>query len=140
MMVMDEPGKRARDHLISKMPRPVEHRDLRGEPLPDAEMPGAPGDGLAEIDQAAGDPGDGRLVTPGHRGLVQIDGAGEIEDSLDGGVDVGDEFQDGHRGGPQGWIQSRMCTAPTESPATMIFPSGVTAQQSRGACVSRVTR
>jgi hypothetical protein len=65
--------------------------------LPDAEMPGAPGDFIAESHQTAQHAGNRTLT--GFRGgvHVQLHAPGEIEDALNGRVNLGRELDYRHK-------------------------------------------
>jgi hypothetical protein len=66
--------------------------------VPDAEMFSAPGDALVEADQAGRDSfgGDGLFAPMNISGEMDLDAAGEIETSFDGGADDGQIFKCHH--------------------------------------------
>jgi len=70
-----------------------------GEVLPDAEVFGAPGDLLGELNEAGGDASYGESLFAGVNvgQEMDFDAAGEVEASLDGCFDDGDLFELDHR-------------------------------------------
>jgi hypothetical protein len=97
-MIVIETPEGAAHHGIAEMERPLKHCDSTGEMLPDAEMPSAPGDFIAESHQTAQHAGHRTLA--GLRGgvHVQFDAAREIEDALNGRVNLGRELDYRHNG------------------------------------------
>jgi hypothetical protein len=97
-MIVIETPEGAAHHGIAEMEWPLEHCDSTGEMLPDAEMPGAPGDFIAESHQTAQHAGHRTLASFRSGVHVQLHAPGEIEDALNGRVNLGRELDDRHNG------------------------------------------
>ena len=91
MVVLHE-GEGAGEHGVLKGVGRVEAGDLRGEALADAEVTGAPGDSLAEGHKTGGATsllGYCLLAGMDVAKEMDLDGAGEVEDAGERGVDEG---------------------------------------------------
>ena len=83
------------DLLVDEASRPVELGDAGGEPPPEAEMPGLPGDLVAVPETPSGDPGHGSFSRACGGRDVSLDIPCQVEARLDG---CGDERFDGDSG------------------------------------------
>src|SRR5436190_396877 len=81
-MLVAEPGKWPLDLLVDEGVRPIESGDLAREFHRHAEVAGAPGHGLSRTDQPMGPTADSRLARGCHRGQVEIDVPGQVEDPI----------------------------------------------------------
>lgn len=73
-------------HAVAKLVRPFKAGDLASEGLPEAKMFGPPRHTFAKPDEATGHSSDGLFAATAEGVLVQIYGAGEVENALDGCV------------------------------------------------------
>jgi hypothetical protein len=95
-MLVTEPRERARRLFVDEPGRTLEFSDRARERPRSPEVPSAPGDRLAGPDQPARSTTYGLLPRVGHRPLVEVNIAGQVEDVLDGGGDVGLEMDLDH--------------------------------------------
>ncbi len=98
MVVVFHAAEGAADHGVCEMAGAVERGHADSERLPDAEVTSPPGDFLAGANESGRDASHG-LFPGGGGGLrVEVDAAGEVEDALQRGGDVGGEDDGGHGG------------------------------------------
>lgn len=97
-VVMGHGSKGAFDHGVLEVDGRTHGGDFAGEIVPEAEVLCAPGDALAEADEAGGDSlGCDRLFSEVYvSGEVDFYAAGEVEAALNGCIDGGDLFQLDH--------------------------------------------
>lgn len=98
IVVVIESFEGSLDHGVPEVTWFIEFGDARAEALTDAKMRGLPGDLFAHFDKTGGPAGDSFFLGVGGGLQVQVDVAGEIEDSFARGVDQGLEVDDGHGG------------------------------------------
>ncbi|MEM6257981.1 MAG: hypothetical protein AAGI37_06670 [Planctomycetota bacterium] len=89
VMIMEELSEWPFDLFIPEVGWPIHRGDPDGHPPGHAEVLCLPGDGLVELDQTLGPPGDGLLVGVFERADMETDIAREVEAAIERGLDVG---------------------------------------------------
>ena len=95
-MLVSEAFECPLDHDIGKRIRVVEFNEFRGERLPNTEMLRPPGNGFAQFKLTAFTTVNSLLARLPGRNHVQINASSQIEAPLNGGIDMGEQFDSCH--------------------------------------------
>jgi hypothetical protein len=96
VMLMPEAFKSAANHFINKKMWRIKLGYFGGKILPDKEMPGPPGNSLAQFYQSAGSAGNGLFAGMFGGYEMKINTPRQIKTPFNGSVDVGVKFDAGH--------------------------------------------